>query len=279
MLPPSSNLFVLIQHGVQYLENHKIDNSKKELEWFCQEQLQKPLVQLKRDYNIQLSTKEKNIFKNFLLRRGKQEPFQYIMRSAPFYNNIFFVNQSVLIPRPETETFIRRLKGKEFNEALDIGTGCGNLAITLRKEKIVKTIDAIDISEEALVVANKNSQNLNVKNVVFQKKNILHDKMNKKYDLIVSNPPYISNKDYNELPKHIKKFEPQLALTDNDDGFLFYNFFFKNLHKILKPKGTIMLEIGHEKTKPIIEKIFSKKYVILWHKDLNGNNRILELHV
>ena len=279
MLPSSSNLFVLIQHGVKYLDNHKIENSRNEIEWFCEEQFQRPLVQLKSDYKIQLSLKEKNIFKNFLLRRGNQEPFQYIMQSAPFYNNIFFVNKSVLIPRPETETFIRVLKGKNFNEALDIGTGCGNLAITLKKEKIVKKIDAIDVSEEALVVAKKNSQKLNVDNIIFQKKNILNDKINKKYDLIVSNPPYISKKDYNVLPKHIKKFEPPLALTDNDDGYIFYKFFFKNLYKNLKPRGKIMLEIGHETTKPIIEKIFSKKYVIMWHKDFNGDHRILELHV
>jgi len=279
MLPSSSNLFILIQHGIKYLQNHNIDNCKNELEWFCQEKFQIPQIKLKTDFNIQLSCKEKNLLKNFLLRRGEQEPFQYIMRAAPFYNSVFFVNESVLIPRPETETLIRKLKNKKFDNALDIGTGCGNLAITLRQEKIVKNIDAIDISQSALELAYTNAQNFNIDNITFKKKNILEDKINKKYDLIVSNPPYISKKAYHVLPKHIQKFEPSLALTDNDDGYVFYRFFSKNLHKLLKPKGTIMLEIGYENSKPTIEKLFSNKYVMCWHKDFNGDNRILQLNV
>jgi len=101
----------------------------------------------------------------------------------------------------------------------------------------------------------------------------------KSYDLIVSNPPYISQSEYQSLNKQIKDHEPQTSLTDNKDGLSFYTFFAKNLFKILKPKGKLILEIGLEKHKNMIQTIFiNNNYNYKWHKDLNGNYRVIELY-
>jgi len=279
MIKSRLNVFDLIKEGVLFLKKHEINNPKKEIEWFLQKEFKFPLYKLKSNYKFFLKENQHKHYNNFLLRRSKKEPFQHILNLAPFYNSDFIVNKSVLIPRPETETIIEILKGKMFKNGLDIGTGCGNLAIVLRLENIVQQITATDISEGALDIAQKNAQVLNVKNVFFKKHNILNQTLSGKYDLIVSNPPYISKQGYNLLPKHIKNFEPKIALTDNQDGYLFYKFFANNLYKLLKPTGVIMLEIGLQCTKPTIEKIFLKNYKQKWHKDLNGDDRILQLNV
>ena len=103
--------------------------------------------------------------------------------------------------------------------------------------------------------------------------------MKHKYDLIVSNPPYVSNIEYSNLGNHIKCYEPRIALTDDEDGFKFYKFFAKNLNKILKPKGRIVIEIGLEHTKKTIENLFTQNnFKCTWYKDLNGSNRVFEAH-
>ena len=125
----------------------------------------------------------------------------------------------------------------------------------------------------------KNKQRLKTNNVTFFHQNILKVLPIKSYDLIVSNPPYISKSEYQGLNKQVKDHEPQISLTDHKEGLSFYNFFAKNLFKILKPKGKLILEIGLEKHKNMIQAIFiNNNYNYKWHKDLNGNYRVIELY-
>ena len=278
MINSSSNLLDFIKDSSNDLHNAGILNAKKELEWFCIKKFNFSLLDIKSD-KTDLNKEQYQGLKNFVSRRFKNEPFQYIINSAPFLQYDFYVNSSVLIPRPETETIINILKNQHFVNALDIGTGCGNLAISLYLEKISKNITAIDCSIDAINIAIENSIQLNSKNINFLVQDIFTYKPKKKYDLIVSNPPYISFRDYKLLPEDIKIFEPDIALTDFGDGYMFYVYFSNNLKLLLKSKGTMLLEIGLECTKKKIEKIFFDKADLIWHKDLNGNTRILELNV
>ena len=154
-IPKSPYLLEIINYGVNVLIKEGISNAKKEIEWFCQKKLNiSSLLFIKENKTININ--EKNNLLKFIDRRKAQEPFQYIVEEAPFYNQDFYVNKHVLIPRPETEIFIEILQDKTFHSALDIGTGSGNLAIMLSLQKIAKNIKAIDISKEALKVAKKN---------------------------------------------------------------------------------------------------------------------------
>ena len=266
--------------GEKYLLDHNITNSKKEIEWFIADQFQLNIYDVKLNKNYLISELNKNHFVNFIHQRGNGKPFQYIINKCSFYGYDFYVNSETLIPRPETELIIEIAQKKEtiFHTCLDIGTGSGNLALTLRLKNIAECIHAIDISKKALSVAKKNQKIHSVDRVLFKKIDVLKFKFDYKYDLIVSNPPYITKKDYNNLPEEIKRHEPAIALTDFDEGLIFYKKIQKNLPFFLKKNGILLIEIGLTHTKKTIDSIFRNSgYQLLWHKDLNGDYRVLEV--
>ena len=275
-----NNFKTTILNAEKKLKEANIENAKKEVEWFLQKILKLSFVEIKLDSNLKLSNDQINSFNDFIDRRINGEPFQYILKESSFYGYDFIVNKHTLIPRPESETIISiTKKNGHYYNALDIGTGSAALAITLSLEKIVNNIDAVDISEQALKIAKKNTERYNIQNVKLIKRDIFKSDFHKKYDLIVCNPPYISKQEYLSLDKHIKCYEPKIALTDNGDGLSFYKFFAKNLIDFLSPEGRMILEIGQNKTKPIIENLFQKNHFnFKWHKDLNGDYRIIELY-
>lgn len=266
--------------GEKYLLDHNITNSKKEIEWFIADQFQLNIYNIKLNKNHLISELNKNHFIDFINQRSNGKPFQYIINKCSFYGYDFYVNSDTLIPRPETELIIDIAQKKEtlFHECLDIGTGSGNLALVLRLKKIVENVHAIDISKKALSIAKKNQKTYNINKVLFKKIDVLKFKFDYQYDLIVSNPPYITKKDYNNLPREIKKHEPAIALTDFDDGLIFYKKIYRHLYSILKKNGILLIEIGLKNTQQAIDSIFrNSAYQLLWHKDLNGDYRVLEV--
>ena len=272
-----NDIIVLAQ---KYLLNHNIANAKKEIEWFLLDKFKFKISDIKLNTDIHLTQIEKEQFINFIYERSSGKPFQYILNKCDFYGYDFYLNSNTLIPRPETELIIDVAfkKDRIFNQCLDIGTGSGNLSITLLLKKIVNKVDAIDISQNALDVAKINGRRHKIKNINFYQRDVLEYKFNKKYDLIVSNPPYIHETDFNELPIEIKNYEPSIALTDFSDGLKFYKAIFLQLNKMLNSGGILLIEIGLENTKETINNIFqSNNFKLLWHKDLNGNHRVLEV--
>jgi len=271
------DIIVLAQ---KYLLNHNIINAKKEIEWFLLDQFQFEISDIKLNSEINLTQIEKEQFINFIYERSSGKPFQYILNKCDFYGYDFYVDSNTLIPRPETELIIdvALKKDRIFNQCLDIGTGSGNLSITLLLKNIANEVDAIDISKNALSVAKTNKSIHKIKNINFYQRDFFKYKFKKKYDLIVSNPPYINKVDFNNLPTEIKNYEPAIALTDFSDGFRFYNAIFSQLNNILNIGGVLLIEIGLENTKETIHNIFqNNNFKLSWHKDLNGNYRILEV--
>ena len=222
--------------------------------------------------------KEYNKLNKYIQRRLNHEPFQYIINSAPFYGLDLYVDSNVLIPRPESEIFIEIIKKKEIlpQSTLDIGTGSGNLALAIAVNNLSNKITVIDISKKALRIAKKNFSKYNIDYINCLQGDFLTMKYEEKFDLIVSNPPYVSLAEYKKLDKTVKNFEPKQALTDGSTGLAFYINLSKLITKILKPKGTMLIEIGLEKNKKIIQKLF-KNYSTKWHKDLQKNNRVIEI--
>ena len=205
-------------------------------------------------------------------------PVQYIVGNVDFYGSIIDVNESVLIPRFETEELvsktIERIKNK-FNDKIDIldlGTGSGCIIITLKK-KINSNCDAIDISVKALEVAKKNSIKNNVEINFIQ--NDFLENINKKYDVIISNPPYISYDE--EIMDIVKKNEPKLALYADNNGLDCYEKILKNIKNNLKGKFIIAFEIGYlqgNDIKKIVNKYLNNVNISI-EKDMQGKDRFI----
>lgn len=225
------------------------------------------------DYTSEISSDIKQ------LKKGK--PVQHITGKAFFYNDFFIVNENTLIPRPETEELIELIRN-DYNpetelSVIDLGTGSGCIPISLAKLFPKSNVSAIDISEKALEVAQSNAQNLNVK-IDFYQQNLLEDiQLNQKFDVIVSNPPYIRNLEKEEMHQNVLNFEPHLALfVENENALIFYERVLVFAENHLNQNGTIYCEINQylgQETKQLFEKNY--EFVTIY-KDISGNDRMLK---
>ena len=207
--------------------------------------------------------------------------YRYTPQNLVGYNDLgrpqFEVDNTTLIPRPETELLIDIIKENKYNNMLDIGTGCGCIAITAILEKITKNVDGVDISNAALSIAKKNAEILNTKNAHFYKCNILEETPNRKYDVVISNPPYISKKEYVELNNEVKNFEPDIALTDFNNGMIFYKRYAEILNELLNDGGIAVFELSAFFSKSDFSKIFENFEEIEFFDDLNNDCRAVKI--
>ena len=216
-------------------------------------------------------------FNKYLIRRSRKEPLAYLLGEKEFWSKKFFVNKNTLIPRPETELLVEKLvtifKKKKIT-ILDIGTGTGCIIVSLLSELKSSKGIAIDISNKAIKLAKKNACKFNLSDRIKFLIKSFKDFYGKKFDLIVSNPPYIKSKDIKNLSEDIKKFEPRMALDGGNDGLDLIKKIIYKSKKILKFNGTLALEIGNEQIKKVskilIDNKFRIKYVI---KDYRNNVR------
>ena len=198
-----------------------------------------------------LKEEEIDMYRELIRRRGKAEPLQYIIGSVEFFGLEFMINKSVLIPRPETEILVEKIiECCDRNipiKILDVGTGSGNIAVSLAKNLPCCSVVAIDISEDALETASENSLLNNTdKQIVFKKYDFMNENNLEQdsFDLIVSNPPYVSAEEFPSLRPELKVYEPRIALTDNGDGLNFYRSIAATAKILLKTKGKIFFEVG-----------------------------------
>lgn len=235
---------------------------------------------------IVLNKEDKISFINYLkykkiingLNKGKA--LQYLTKQTYFYEYSFYVNKNVLIPRPETEILVditNKFINEYFNKdisILDVGTGSGNIAITLKKLNENSKVTAIDISNKALKVARKNAK-LNNVDITFIKSNLLNN-INNKYDVLISNPPYI-DKENDFVEEIVLNNEPHLALFAPNKGLDNYIKILKESKKVLNNKNIIAFEIGDKQKEDLI-KIVKEYYadsIIKAYKDNNNLDRIL----
>lgn len=240
--------------------------------------LQKHEIGLKENETVNESTL---LQYSFAVKELKvQKPIQYILGEADFYGAKFLVNEYTLIPRPETEELVHLIINdcKEIQTTiLDIGTGSGCIAISLAKKMSKSAVSALDISQEALVVAKKNAIKNGV-SISFICQSILEKAIDlPMYDVIVSNPPYVRNLEKQAMSANVLAYEPHLALFVSDtDPLLFYNAIAEFALTNLNPQGKLYVEIneylGAETQKLLTDKGFKNVEVL---KDLNGKKRIL----
>ncbi len=206
-------------------------------------------------------------------------PPQYILGYADFYDHRLKVTNDTLIPRPETEELVQLCLEETSDEVLDvvdIGTGTGAIAISLKAKRPLWQVSAIDLSEKALAVAKENAKNEAVA-ISFYHGDTLAPVSERTFDVIISNPPYISVKEWALMDESVRTYEPKLALFAENDGLAIYQKIAEEARALLKPKGKIFLEIGFKQgnvVKQIFEEAFPNKNVCI-RKDLFGNERMI----
>ncbi len=229
--------------------------------------------------NFEIEETIYNDYLSVLNRRAKSEPCAYIVNHQEFMALPFYVDENVLIPRGDTEILVEEaislIKENKFTTMLDLCTGTGAIAISTVHYTGINAV-ASDISKNCIKIATKNAKINNVDNKIKFIESDLFTNITEKFDIIASNPPYISTEEMQDLMKDVVDYEPHLALTDNGDGLRFYKEIISNSKKYLNDNGYILLEIGYNQ-KEDVEKIllqngFNSVTVL---KDLNGHNRVL----
>ncbi len=274
------NINSLLNDGQKILSNSSIKTSKLDAEILLCFALKKNLKEIIIDQKIKIEQKEINTFKDLIRRRKFGEPVAYILKEKEFWKYSFYVDQDVLIPRPDSEIIIQETlklidkKSKGF--ILDIGTGSGCLIISLAKERPNFFYSAIDISKKALKVAKTNAKMHQLENRIKFYQSCVDNFFKGKYDLIISNPPYINKLKLKYLEKDIYDFEPYIALEGGLDGSSMLNKVIKKSSSLIKVGGKLILEIGFDQKFKTMK--FLKKegfYVNKVIRDYGKNDRCI----
>jgi release factor glutamine methyltransferase len=251
-----------IQLTTQYLEKKGIDSPRVNAELMLSHILKCKRLDLYLSFDKPLKDEEIKLYREYLRRRAAFEPLQYILGSVEFFGMEFKVDPSVLIPRPETEvlieTIINYFPNKNSRSFLDVGTGSGNIAVCLAKYFPDALITSIDVNKKAIQQAVENAE----LNKVLERINFIEGDFKEfipgnKFDVIVSNPPYVSLEEYPSLQQEIVKYEPADAVSDFGDGYTFYNLICEKANIFLNRPGYLFFETGKDqqsKVREIMEK-------------------------
>lgn len=271
----------ILDWAVDFFKKKSIDTPRLDAQLLLSHALKISKMELYAYFDKPISAEERANFKELILRRVKREPVAYILGSKGFWKHEFKVNSHVLIPRPDSEALIEKslewLKANQLEKGtlLDIGTGSGCLPISLKRELPELQVTAVDISSEALNVARENAQILDCE-IEFIESDLLTNVKDQLFDLILSNPPYISDAEYQTLQPEITNFEPITALVSENNGLAHYDRILKESKPYLKPEGLLILEIGDHRKNDLLA--LAKSHFIHTNigLDLSGNERVLE---
>ena len=274
------NYNFLINEGIGELKKAFVKNAKLDCELLLSNVLNKTREEILLNLNNKVKSNELSNFKLALKKRQRNVPLAYIIGKKEFWKTEFVVNKDVLIPRPETELLVEKalkyLNEDKHYSILDIGTGSGCIIISILKERIKTKGTALDISQKALEIAKINAKMQHLENRIKFVYSDIDNFFSNKYDLILSNPPYINKYKINSLDEDVKDFEPVLALDGGPDGYSKIKKVIKRSSKLLKKKGKLILEIGFDqKFKTIILLKKNGFYTNEIYKDLSGKNRCL----
>lgn len=274
----------ILSWTINHFTSHKIPEPRLSAELLLAKVLNMKRIDLYLQFERIPSSKERDRYRNYVKRRVDREPVQYILGETEFYGLPFNVGPEVIVPRAETELLVdavvESVKTSENSNAkiLDVGTGSGCIAVSLAKLLPDCSIWAIDISEAALKIARSNAD-LNEVDVQFIEGDILRDTSSllTKFDILVSNPPYVALRDIDQLEPEVRNFEPKEALFAGEDGLEFYRKFMGVIPDLVNRNGKIFLEIGYDQAAPLKQLFTNGDFIVEARKDYNQIDRILKL--
>lgn len=276
----SSNIIELLKIGARYLEDREVADPRAEVDILLAHILGISRAGLYLQTERQVSEQEKSKFIELLTRRGDREPLAYLLKTREFMGLEFYVDQRVLVPRPETELLVEKILEIGKNKVskgclrlLDLCTGSGSIAVSAAYFCPKADIVAVDISQDALAVAKQNADRMQVE-IDFRQGDLFGPVKGETFDIIVSNPPYISSAEYHLCPPEVKK-EPVLALWGGDDGLDFYQRIAAQGESYLNPDGVIALEIGCSQGSEITRLFKARGFKAEIFPDYAGLDRIV----
>lgn len=229
-----------------------------------------------------LSPKQAERFTSAVRLRSDGMPFQYISNKQEFMSLNFYVDSNCLIPRPDTEILVEsalswlKLHSRGVHRVLDIGTGCGAIAISIARYCEKTMVEAIDLSDGALEIAKKNALYHGVHNrIQFFKADFIHWEAQTPYSVVLSNPPYIPSAALNDLMPGVREYEPLMALDGGEDGLMFYRAIAEKLKRLLYPEGALFVEVGRGQAGHVRGLFDNKGLKTTVYKDLAGIDRVV----
>mgnify|MGYP003467402927 FL=1 len=248
---------------------------------FCSSILGMDKFELRISQNNIISEEQTEVFKKLISELQSGKPYQQILGETEFYGLQFFVDENVLIPRPETEELLEltiseiQKRNLKSSKIIDIGTGSGIIPIVLKNKLPQAKVSAIDYSEKALETAKKNAD-FHKLDINFIHQNYLEENLSEVYDIIISNPPYIGTDEETDIADSVKEFEPKMALfSPTSNALIFYEKIADDCKNHLAENGMVFLEINQklgEETKALFTDVLSKVYLV---KDISGNDRFV----
>ena len=273
-------LEIAISNAYKNLKNNNIKSALLDSELLMSNVINKSREFIILNLDKDISEKQFENFQNLVNQRLKGQPIAYLLNKKFFWKYEFFVNKNVLIPRPDTEVIIEQIlkiyKNKNNINFLDIGFGSGCISLSILKERRDFRAVGVDISNDALKVCKINAYKLGVKNRIKLFNSDIDNFSLGKYDLIISNPPYIKNLDLKYLEEEVKKFEPKLALDGGLDGISEIRKLIKKSSELIKYGGKLILEIAYnqkQEVKQLLER--NGFYINSVVKDLAKNDRCI----
>ncbi|QSX05307.1 peptide chain release factor N(5)-glutamine methyltransferase [Sedimentibacter sp. zth1] len=276
----------LLKDGMNILEKRDYNNPFLDLQLILMKLLNKDKIYLLIHGDEIVENEIVDKFYKMVRRRNEGYPLQYMLNCQEFMGLDFYVEDGVLIPRPDTEILVEKVieivNSTDLNDRriniLDIGTGSGAISLSLAHYLQNACVTAIDISDIAIKVANINMKNLNIQNAEIIKGDLFGSlNINKKFDIIVSNPPYIEKEEIDKLQVEVSKYEPRLALDGGHSGLIYYERIAELLEVYLDKKGKLFFEIGNNQAETV-SKILKDKNIfknIDVIKDLYKNDRVI----
>jgi release factor glutamine methyltransferase len=281
--PSHWTVLSLIEWSTQYLTERRFDEARLHVELLLARVLKLNRLNLYLQFDRPLTSEELASFKQMFKRRLAHEPLQYILGDTSFMGLSLKIDRRALVPRPETEILVEQalqlLRASDAAEprVLDIGSGSGNISLAIAHHVPRCRVDSLDVSDEAIDLSRENQTALGIHNVVFLRADIFGDLPPAgTYDLIVSNPPYVSLEEFTLLEPEVRDYEPRLAVTDEADGLRFLKQIGRTAMKVIAPGGTLMVEIAYNQEEAA-RRIFAESG---WRiddvtKDFAGHPRIV----
>ena len=273
------NIKSAIIDGASILRKKFISSANLDSEILMAEAIKKKREFLILNSNFTIDKKDLKIFYKLIEKRSNREPIAYITNKKSFWSSEFFVTKDTLIPRPDTELIIEKVlritKNKESLRILDIGIGSGCILLSILKEKKNFYGTGIDISKKCLKISKINAINLKVDHRLKLIKTDVDKFISSKYDLIVSNPPYIVKKKLKYLDRDVVKYEPTQALNGGIDGLSEIRKVINKSSELIKNKGKLILEIGFDQKNKVINLLNKEGFYINNYKDLANSDRCI----